>query len=94
MKVTHFDTESRIAYVQLTRRNLLALLAKLDQNAEEVIAAAAEDRPVNLVQISKATIVSPPGEAGAFVVTAVEDFEHYSDRQAGPMSAETERRIG
>ena len=95
MKVTHFDTEERVAYLQLSRRNLLALLAKLDQNAEETVAATAESRPVNRVAISKCTIISPPDRhsAGMIAVTAVEDIEHYSDRDPGPMTAETESRV-
>jgi hypothetical protein len=98
MKVTHFDTESRVAYIQLTRRNLLALLAKLDQNRDARELAEVHERSVRRSELSKCTIVSPPYDAygkaaGVVAVTAVEDVVHYSDRPAGRMIDETERRV-
>lgn len=85
MKTTHFDTETRTAYVQLSRRNLETLLAKLDRNRAEAAAAVAEDRPMNMGVMSRCTI-GKRDEAGAIWVTAVEDFEHYSDRAPGLMA--------
>jgi hypothetical protein len=68
--------------IELTRRNLLSLLAKLDGN------------PPN----SACTIGEPIGAAGSFerpmwFVKAVEDVEHYADRPPGPMVEETERAL-
>jgi hypothetical protein len=57
--------------VELTRRNLLSLLAKLDGHPAD----------------SACTIQSPDG----FLVKAVEDDAHYSDRNAGHMHPETEK---
>ena len=57
--------------IELTRRNLLVLLAKLDGN------------PPN----SACTIFDSKGRVA---VKAVEDAEHYSDREPGRMAAETE----
>jgi hypothetical protein len=57
--------------VELTRRNLLSLLAKLDGHPAD----------------SACTIQSPDG----FLVKAVEDDAHYSDRRAGHMHPETEK---
>lgn len=60
--------------VELTRRNLNALLAKLDGN------------PPN----SACTLTAP---GSTFFVKAVEDVEHYADRQPGRMVEETERML-
>ena len=57
--------------IELTRRNLLVLLAKLDGN------------PPN----SACTILDSRGRVA---VRAVEDAEHYSDREPGLMHADTE----
>ena len=52
--------------LELTRRNLRALLAKLDD-------------PKSARSLSKVQ----EGGGGVLVVTAVEDSEHYSDREPG-----------
>lgn len=70
MKVTSY--EDGVAEIELTRRNLLVLLKKLDHNAS--------DPDVR----SECTIVSPPGP-GIISVKAVEDEEHYVDRAPGVM---------
>ena len=64
--------------IELSRRNLLSLLAKLDGH------------PPN----SACTITTPISDGvPLWSVHAVEDAEHYSDRPAGPMIAETERML-
>jgi hypothetical protein len=64
--------------IELTRRNLLALLAKLDGH------------PPN----SACTICSPITiGVPSWCVRAVENDAHYSDRPPGPMIEETERMI-
>ena len=60
--------------IELTRRNLNALLAKLDGN------------PPN----SACTLLAP---GSTFYVKAVEDSEHYTERQAGRMHRETEAAL-
>lgn len=54
----------QVVMVELTRRNLTVLLAKLDDLH------------------SARTIVAPTGDV---VIRAVEDIEHYADREPGPM---------
>ena len=73
MKVLHFNTESRTAIVQLTRRNLEALLKKLDH---------VRDGGVSFCEIFSPTFGDPPGTIS---VIAVEDREHYEDRPPGAM---------
>lgn len=58
------DSVLGIPQVQLTRRNLLVLLEKLD------------------MPDSARTIID---RTNTIAVTAVEDADHYSDRQPGPM---------
>jgi hypothetical protein len=71
MKYILTGNETGLPTVELTRRNLLALLAKLDGN------------PPN----SKCTIIDPQEKVA---VKAVENEEHYFDRDPGPMHLETE----
>lgn len=73
MKVTKFNGEGRVATIELTRRNLLVLLKKLDH-----VANGGE---------SRCEIISPMfGDViGVIAVKAVEDDEHYVDRDPGPM---------
>jgi len=81
MKVLHFDTENRVVRVELTRRNLLALLAKLDHNLHL-------DDPQTMPELdpkSLCSIISPNDGPGTVTVVAVEDEEHYADREPGPM---------
>ncbi|MCA1841206.1 MAG: hypothetical protein LC723_12925 [Actinobacteria bacterium] len=63
-------TPGPITIIELTRRNLQALLAKLDQKSS-----------VRTIYKSKT------------LITAVEDDAHYADREPGPMSPETEKRM-
>lgn len=67
--------------IELTRRNLTALLLKLDGHPphsactiSEPITACALERPL-------------------WSVKAVEDIEHYRDREPGKMIEETERLL-
>lgn len=66
MKVLFFDTERRVAYVELTRHNLEVLLAKLDDK-------------------SSARTIIKADKVGTVEVKAVENEEHYADREPGPM---------
>lgn len=64
--------------VELSRTNLLTLLAKLDGN------------PVN----SACTLMKPAGDTGeVWLIKAVEDVEHYADRPRGEMHPATETAI-
>ena len=56
----------------LSRRNLLALLHKLDKPG------------------SSRTLIAPHR---AFVITVEEDAQHYANREAGPMTEDTEAFI-
>lgn len=58
--------------VELTRRNLLALLSKLDEETSLKILVDGDQ---------------------ILYVKAVEDEEHYRDRDPGPMTPETEASI-
>ena len=62
--------------IELSRRNLLSLLAKLDGH------------PPN-----SACSIMAPNDMPGWTVHAVEDAEHYADRPAGQMIAETERML-
>lgn len=101
MKVRTFDTERRYARLELSRRNLLALLAKLDQNLEEAQRAADSGGPMKLANLSRCTLISPlmaetedgPEPLPVIEVVAVEDFVHYTDREPGPMAPATEERM-
>jgi hypothetical protein len=74
-----FDVDSlhKIAEVKLSRRNLLALLAKLDGH------------PAG----SGKTIAREAENGWRINIVAEENPEHYGDRPAGAMEAETERYI-
>jgi hypothetical protein len=63
------SAENGRAHIELTRRNLTALLQKLD---------AGESR-------SDCTLVKQDDLGMIGLVTVVEDDAHYSDRPAGPM---------
>ena len=63
--------ELQMPTVELTRRNLVALLAKLDGRPRD----------------SMCTIVDPDRK---IAVKAVEDSEHYADRNPGALRDETE----
>ena len=69
-------TETHV-HIELSRRNLLSLLAKLDGH------------PPN----SACTIISPMPSPIEVSVTAVEDEAHYSDRPAGQMVQDTEDKL-
>lgn len=58
--------------VELTRRNLSVLLQKLDD-------------PLSHAAIAKDGIYVRAVEGEEFLVKPVEDEEHYSDREPGPM---------
>lgn len=71
MRVKLIDAEADFAVVELTRRNLTALLAKLDFN-----------RNPGGRRSSECEIMSGDGRA---IIRAVEDEVHYSDRLPGEM---------
>ena len=80
MKVIHGDHplgRSTPVGVELTRRNLTVLLAKLDYN---------RDRDLGILPLTKDTGTSAAAihKDGLFV-RAVEDAEHYEDRLPGAM---------
>jgi hypothetical protein len=82
------STDQTIAVsVVLSRRNLLSLLAKLDQNME-----AAEADVLKLEDMSAVTIRRHT-EAGLLTVRGEEDFIHYGHRTPGPMSDRTESAL-
>lgn len=60
------------ATIELTRRNLEILLQKLDD-------------PLSHATIEKDGIYVRAVEGEEFLVKPVEDAEHYSDREPGPM---------
>jgi len=63
------------ARIELTRRNLETLLAKLDFNLDVPEATTR----------SECTIISGEDPIGQVRVKAVEDIEHYGDREPGAM---------
>lgn len=65
------------AYVTLSRRNLLTLLAKLDGNPS----------------LSERTIHRVNEDGDVLQVTAEEDDIHYGKRRPGPMDPDTEEAI-
>jgi len=69
MRIVRFDTESRAVHVELTRRNLEALLMKLNFMGEP----------------PSARTISKTSGLGSVTVTVVEDSEHYVDREPGVM---------
>lgn len=75
MKYIACGEELQIPTVELTRRNLMVLLAKLDGH------------PLD----SACTIVDSERR---IAVQAVEDAEHYADREPGRMHDDTETALG
>jgi hypothetical protein len=71
------DNVHRIAEITLSRRNLLALLGKLDGHPEG----------------SGKTIAREAENGWRLVIIAEENPQHYGDRPAGAMEAATERYI-
>lgn len=59
-----YIADDTVPIIELTRRNLMVLLAKLDDPD------------------SQRTLIDPDG---MIAVRAVEDAEHYADREPGPM---------
>lgn len=73
--------------VCLTRRNLLALLAKLDRNKN----AGPQSSECTIVKLDTAHPHYPC--SAPTIVQAVEDDEYYKDRPAGEMSPEDEKNL-
>lgn len=71
------DIEDRSITVELTRRNLETLLAKLDGNPPDSLCTIAKGEP----------------SYGWVYVRAVENEAHYSDRPAGRMHPNTEASL-
>lgn len=71
------DVSGGFVRIELTRRNLRSLLAKLDGH------------PPN----SACTIISPDDHEVTVVVTAVEDVKHYGSRRPGAMIEDTEQEL-
>lgn len=69
---------AQIVGIELTRRNLERLLAKLDHN-DAINRGVLEGRGILR---SEVRIIDP---TGSMYVQGVEDDEHYSDRSPGPM---------
>lgn len=75
--VSDLYNNPRAVYIELTRRNLYALIAKLDGSPQD----------------SARTITKTLAEDILYSVTAVEDEAHYSDTPPGRMHYDTERAI-
>jgi hypothetical protein len=67
-----------VVTVELTRRNLEALMAKLDGYPEG----------------SACTICAGTSQGGPLLVKAVENAAHYGDRPPGALHRDTEGRVG
>jgi hypothetical protein len=73
-----------VQQVYLTRRNLLTLLAKLDQ-------AAGDEQECSIIKTDR---VHPEYPCSAVIrVTAVEDAMYYTDRKPGRMSNRVETAL-
>lgn len=71
--------------VYLTRRNLLTLLAKLDRNAEAKTRKSEHGNTSACTIVKQDTVHPVYPCSDVIAVTAVEDFDYYTDRKPGRM---------